>query len=337
LYGFLPAIVTGFLLTAIPNWTGRLPLQGGPLAVLLTAWFAGRVAIWISGIIGPLAAAAIDVLFLMLVAAATAREVIAGRNWRNLPPIFFVVILLAGNVIFHVEDYQSGTAEFGTRLGIAAAVGLLSLIGGRVIPSFTRNWLARENPGRLPVPFGRFDKAALTLSLFALALWIANPGWTGTAVLMLVAAAAQATRLGRWAGDRTLRDPLVLVLHIGYAFVPIGFLLLAAAALSPQAVPVSAGIHAWTVGAIGTMTLAVMTRASLGHTGYPLKAGLLTQAIYAAVVLAAILRIAATLLPDAMILLLHAAGAAWIAAFGLFVAGYGPLLMRSRRTPSASH
>jgi uncharacterized protein involved in response to NO len=138
-------------------------------------------------------------------------------------------------------------------------------------------------------------------------------------------------RLGRWAGDRTLRDRLVLILHIGYAFVPIGFAIFAAADLFPLVVPVSAGIHAWTVGAIGTMTLAMMTRASLGHTGQPLTAGPLTQSIYAAVVIAAILRIAATVLPDAMIPLLHAAGAAWIAAFWMFAAGYGPLLSRARR------
>jgi uncharacterized protein involved in response to NO len=335
LYGYLPAIITGFLLTAIPNWTGRLPLQGGPLGVLVAAWVAGRIAICISAIIGSVAAAVIDVSFLLLLATATAREVTAGRNWRNLPPIFIVLIFLAGNIIFHVEDYQTGKAEFGTRLGIAAAIALISLIGGRVIPSFTRNWLARENPGRLPVPFGRFDMIALSVSLLALALWVANPAWSASAALMLTAAAAQAIRLGRWAGDRTMRDRLVLVLHVGYAFVPLGFGILGAASLFPQAVPVSAGIHAWTVGAIGTMTLAIMTRASLGHTGQPLAAGPLTQVIYAAVVIAAILRLAATLLPEAAIPLLHAAGAAWIAAFWMFAVGYGPLLARPRRASKA--
>jgi uncharacterized protein involved in response to NO len=332
LYGYLPAIVTGFLLTAIPNWTGRLPLRGGPLAVLLVAWVAGRIAIGTSSIIGPWTAAAIDVLFLVFVVAATAREIIAGRNWRNGPPIFILLILLAGNVIFHVEDYRMGTSEFGTRVGIAAAVALISLIGGRVIPSFTHNWLKRENPGRLPVPFGRFDKAVLILSLLALALWIANPAWRATAFFMLVAGTAQLIRLGRWAGDRTLRDRLVLVLHVGYAFVPLGFLMLAAAPFFSQAIPMTAGIHAWTVGAIGTMTLAIMTRASLGHTGHTLEAGLLTQSIYAAIVIAAILRIVAAVWPEAMIPLLHAAGAAWIAAFWMFAAGYGPLLVRPRRS-----
>ena len=195
LYGYLPGVITGFLLTAIPNWTGRLPLQGGPLAVLVAAWIIGRIAVCTSAIIGPLAAGAVDVLFMLLVAAAASREVIVGRNWRNLPPIFIVLIFLAGNVVFHIEDYATGTAELGTRLGIAAAVALISLIGGRVIPSFTRNWLARENPGRLPEPFGRFDMAVLGISLLALGVWVARPAWLGTAALMLITGAAQATRL----------------------------------------------------------------------------------------------------------------------------------------------
>ena len=329
LYGYLPAIITGFLLTAIPNWTGRLPLQGKPLAMLLAVWIAGRIAIGVSVVIGPLVAGVIDILFLALLAAATAREVVIGRNWRNLPPVLIVLMFLAGNVIFHVEDYQAGTAQFGTRLGIAAAVALISLIGGRVIPSFTRNWLVRENPGRLPVPFGRFDLAVLGVSLFALVLWVSVPTWRVTAAAMLVAGVAQAARLARWAGDRTLRDRLVLVLHVGYAFVPLGFLILAAAILFPHSVPLSGGIHAWTAGAIGTMTLGIMTRASLGHTGQDLTAGPLTQAIYAAIVIAALLRIAAAFAPDAAALL-HAAGAAWIAAFWAFAVSYEPLLLRPR-------
>lgn len=331
LYGYLPAVITGFLLTAIPNWTGRLPLQGGPLAVLVLAWIAGRVAVGISAMIGAVAAGAIDVLFLFLVVAATAREVVVGRNWRNLPPIFIILIFLAGNVIFHIEDHETGTAELGTRLGIAAAVALISLVGGRLIPSFTHNWLARENPGRLPVAFSRFDIAVLGLGLAALIAWIASPAWEGSAVLMLAAGAGHAARLGRWAGDRTLGERLVLILHVAYGLVPLGFLLIAGAIFLPQAVPVSAGVHVWTVGAIGTMTLAIMTRASLGHTGQRLVAGSLTQSIYAAVLLAAFLRVAAAFAPSASVSLLELAAAAWVAAFWLFAVGYGPFLLRARK------
>lgn len=336
LYGYLPAIITGFLLTAIPNWTGRAPLQGGILAVLLAAWVSGRVAICISAVIGPIAAAVIDVSFLLLVAIATSREVIVARNWRNLPPVVIILLFLAGNITFHIEDYQSGSAEFGARFGIAAAIALISLIGGRVIPSFTRNWLARENSGRLPAPFNRFDMVVLTVSLLALALWVANPAWSVSAALMLTAGTAQTARLGRWAGDRTLNNRLVLILHVGYTFIPLGFVMLGAASLFPHTVPVTAGIHAWTVGAIGTMTLAIMTRATLGHTGQPLAAGPLTHAIYAAVVIAAILRVSATALTEAAIPMLYAAGAAWIAAFWMFAVGYGPLLARQRRASKSA-
>lgn len=331
LYGYLPAVVTGFLLTAIPNWTGRLPLQGTALAVLVTVWIAGRVAVCISQLIGPLAAGVVDVAFLILIAAAAFREVIAGRNWRNLPPVFILLIFAAGNAIFHVEDYRTGTAELGTRLGVAAAIALISLIGGRIIPSFTHNWLARENPGRLPIAFGRFDIAVLAVSMLALALWVFAPNWTATATLMLLAGFMQAIRLGRWAGDRTLRDRLVLILHVAYAFVPLGFFLLAGAIVLPSDVPSSAGIHAWTVGAIGTMTLAVMTRASLGHTGQKLVAGPLTQIVYVAIVLAVFLRVVAAFPSTASMPLLEAAGASWIAAFWMFAIGYGPLLLRPRR------
>jgi len=330
LYGFLPAVITGFLLTAIPNWTGRLPLQGASLAVLVLVWIAGRVAVFVSVLIGPVAAGVIDASFLLLVAAATAREVVAGRNWRNLPPIAILLALFAGNVVFHVEDATSGVASFGPRIGIGAIIILLSLIGGRVVPSFTRNWLARENPGRLPVPFGRFDLGVMALSVLALVLWLLLPEWTGTAVLLLIGAIAHAVRLARWAGDRTWRDRLVLVLHAAYAFVPLGFLLVAGAILFPQRIPVSAGIHAWTVGAIGTMTLAIMTRATLGHTGQPLSANWLTQVVYALVLAAAAIRIAAVFSPEWTFGLLHSAAAFWIAAFWGFAIGYGPLLWRRR-------
>ena len=330
LYGYLPAVMTGFLLTAIPNWTGRLPLQGGPLAALVALWIVGRIAVCLSQPVGALAAGVIDCSFLFVVAAAAAREVVAGRNWRNLPPVAIVLIFFAGNVIFHVEDRLSGISGFGTRIGIAVAIALISLIGGRVIPSFTHNWLTRENPGRLPAPFGQFDVAVLAVSVAALVLWIALPSWPGTAVLMLVAGIGQAVRLARWAGDRTLRDALVFVLHVGYAFVPAGFVIVAGAIVLPRAIPLSAGLHAWTVGAIGTMTLSIMTRATLGHTGRALAAGRLTQAIYGLVVAAAVLRIAAAFAPAATALL-HAAAAAWIAAFWIFAVGYGPALFQPRR------
>ncbi|RUY69252.1 short-chain dehydrogenase, partial [Mesorhizobium sp. M7A.F.Ca.CA.001.13.1.1] len=266
LFGYLPAIVTGFLLTAIPNWTGRLPVQGLPLLALVVLWLAGRAAVYFSTDIGWQAAAVIDGSFLFVVAAAAAREIIAGRNWRNLKVLLPLVVMACANGMFHIEAHLQGTSDISRRLGMAAGIVLISLIGGRIIPSFTRNWLARENPGKLPAPFGRFDIASIAISAIALGAWTFAPHNRVSGMLMAVAAICQVWRLSRWAGERTLRDPLVLILHLAYAFVPVGFALVSASILLPAIVPVAAGLHAFGVGAVGSMTVAVMARATLGHT-----------------------------------------------------------------------
>jgi uncharacterized protein involved in response to NO len=329
LFGYLAAVITGFLLTAIPNWTGRLPLQGGPLLVLAGLWLIGRVAVFFSAAVDWRIAAVADCAFLAAVTAATAREIVAGRNWRNLKVLLPVSVLLLANVAFHVEAHFDGTSDYSRRLGIAAAVLLIMIIGGRIIPSFTRNWLVRENPGRLPAPFGRLDLAAIAASALALAAWVGLPDSRAAGILLVIAAALNAVRLLRWAGDRALRDPLVLVLHVAFALVPTGFLLCGLSALTPDLVPAAAGLHAFGVGAIGGMTLAVMTRATLGHTGRALVAGRATSALYCAIALAVALRVAAAFLP-AHDVLLDLSAAAWAAAFLGYAAIYGPMLWRPR-------
>jgi uncharacterized protein involved in response to NO len=328
LYGYLPAVITGFLLTAIPNWTGRLPIRGMPLLALVTVWIAGRTAVTLSAETGWLIAMLIDASFLLLVAAATAREILAGRNWRNLNVVLLVLLLLAGNVAFHLEAHFYGAAETGIRIGIAVVVLLISLIGGRIIPSFTRNWLVRENPGRLPVPFGRFDMIVVAISALALLSWVVdgNSQLAGTALALT--GLLHLVRLGRWAGDRTWRERLLLILHVGYAFVPLGFLLNAAAAFG--LVPAGAGVHAWMAGAAGVMTLAVMSRATLGHTGQQLTASVATQLIYAAIIAAALTRICAAVDPSHYGPLLHLGAFAWTAAFLGFSITFGRLLTSQR-------
>ncbi|MFN3657604.1 MAG: NnrS family protein [Pseudolabrys sp.] len=323
LYGYVAASVAGFLLTAIPNWTGRLPVSGWPLGTLALLWFAGRVAMIASGTIGGLAAAAIDISFLLTLAAVAAREIVAGKNWRNLRVLLLLGLLAAGNVVFHAEVLLKGSADYGVRIAIAAVILLIAVIGGRIVPSFTNNWLARNNPGRLPVPFARFDVAALAAAAMALIAWIAAPAHAITGALMLIAGVLHAVRLARWAGDRTLADRLVLVLHVGYAFVPLGFLLIGASAFS-AAVPASAGIHAWTAGGIGLMTVAVMTRATLGHTGQPLVARGGTQCVYGCILASALLRIAGAFTGSMM--LIQISGFLWIAGFITFLLLFGPLL-----------
>ncbi|CAL75138.1 putative membrane protein, NnrS-like [Bradyrhizobium sp. ORS 278] len=325
LYGYLPAIVTGFLFTAIPNWTGRLPIRGLPLLTLVIVWIAGRIAVTTS-IIGPWwADLLVDASFLALVVLAAAREIVAGRNWRNLPVVAIVGMLCAGNIAFHLEAHLRGSADVAIRIGVAVIVLLLALIGGRITPSFTRNWLVKNHPGRLPAPFGRFDMAVVLISALSLLSWIVAPERTGTALALAVAGVLHVIRLARWAGDRTLRERLLVILHVGYAFVPLGFLATAAASLG-WTLP-SAGLHAWMVGAAGIMTLAVMTRATLGHTGQALTASVATQAIYLGIIVAATTRVCAVLVPAHAVVLLHVAAFAWIIAFSGFVLAFGPLLL----------
>jgi uncharacterized protein involved in response to NO len=329
LFGYVAAILGGFVLTAVPNWTGRLPIQGAPLAALVSTWLAGRIAVLLSASIGWAAACAIDAAFLALLAGAAAREIIAGRKLSNLPVVALISLFGADNIAFHIEAHVDGLADYSTRLAVALVIALISLIGGRIVPSFTRNWLARQQPGRMPSPFGRLDAAIVAISLLSLAAWIVAPTSRITGVMLLFAGGLHAIRLGRWTGYRTVRDRLVLILHLAYAFVPLGYILAGLAAF--DILPSSAGIHAWTGGAIGAMTLAVMTRAALGHTGQALQASIGTQCLYAAVIAAALTRICASIDIEHMHVLLTAAGIGWTTAFFGFALLYGPTLCSPRQ------
>jgi len=336
-FGYGVATVAGFLLTAIPNWTGRMPLQGGPLMLLVALWLIGRVAVLASARLGGAGLAAVaDLAFPLVFLAVVAREIIAGRNWRNLPMLGALALLLVGNALVHAQALGwSATAAAGNRLGIATLLMLISLVGGRIVPSFTRNWLVKQQAGaREPASFDPLDSLALALTAAALLLWVVAPEGRLAAAMQLAAGIALAARLARWRGGRTWREPLVLVLHVGYGWLALGFVLLALSPFVP-ALPPTAALHALTVGGIGTMTLAVMTRASLGHTGRALTAGPGTIAIYALVTLAALLRLAAPFGGNQYILLLGCAGAAWSGAFGLFVVLYAPALMQPRAAGAA--
>jgi uncharacterized protein involved in response to NO len=336
-FGFAFASVAGFLLTAIPNWTGRLPLRGWPLATLACLWLAGRAAVLLSGMIGALPAAVIDLSFPAALIAVVAREIVAGRNWRNLPMVAALSLLAAGSLLVHLHALGVAyLADVGNRLGVATLAMLIALVGGRIVPSFTRNWLARMRPrGAMPAQATRFDIAALAVTFAALASWVAAPLGVVTPWLALAAGAVLAIRLSRWCGLATLREPLLFVLHAGYGWLAIGLLLLGANGFL-SLVPASVALHALTVGAIGTMTLAVMTRATLGHSGRPVSAGHGTTVIFALVTLAAVLRLAVPMAGAMSMALTWSAGAAWSAAFGMFVLLYGGLLLRPDRKAEGS-
>ena len=330
-FGYGGAVVAGFLLTAIPNWTGRLPLQGGPLAALVILWLCGRLAVLCSNAIGAPLAALIDLAFPVGFLGVITREIVVGRNWRNLPMVGALALLFLGNALTHFDALGlASAADVGNRLGVATLLMLISLIGGRIVPSFTRNWLVKQDPeAPTPAPFDLVDRFALAATGVALLAWAVAPQNPPTPWLALVAGGALLARLARWRVENTLAEPLLWALHLGYGWLSFGLLLLGINGLAPFLPPTSA-LHALTVGAIGTMTLAVMTRASLGHTGRALVAGPRTTAIYVMITLAALLRLLAPLLGAQYVVGLSLAALAWCGAFGGFVLFYFDPLTRPR-------
>jgi uncharacterized protein involved in response to NO len=331
LFGYLGAVVAGFLLTAVPNWTGRLPIVGWRLGVLAGLWLGGRVAVAVSGGLPPALVALADLAFPVVFALLIGREIVAGKNWRNLIVVAMLGVFILGNTLFHWEAAQGGYAAqgYGLRLGLGAGIMMIAVIGGRVVPSFTRNWLVKRRSAVLPVaPMQTFDKVALVALVLALVLWVALPLGALTGVALALAGILHALRLARWAGHRTFAEPLVTVLHTGYAFVPLGALALAAEILAPGSFGMAGAQHFWMAGAVGLMTLAVMTRATLGHTGQNLTAGVGTVTIYLALILSVFARVAGGVWPEFSGTLHSTAGLFWIAAFGGFAVVYGAVLLR---------
>jgi len=325
LFGGVGAIVTGFLLTAVPNWTGRLPVRGAPLAGLFVLWAAPRLLQFL-GNPGPLLAAAVETLFFAALLVFVWREIVAGRNWRNLPVAALISLLALGAPLSRLESLLDLPLDgFGPRLGLAAVLMLIALIGGRIVPSFTRNWLVRQGSGAVPAPFGRFDTLVLAIWGFTLLAWLSLPARV-SGPMFLASGFLHLLRMLRWQGQRTFDEPLVTVLHLAYAWLGIGALLYGLA-LEGLGLDPPTALHGFTAGAIGTMTLAVMTRASLGHTGRPLTADAWTVVIYLLVTLGTLARLAAAAAPEALLAL---AALCWGGAYALFFLRYLPILARPR-------
>lgn len=330
LFGFGAAAIAGFILTAIPNWTGRLPISGWRLALLAGLWGLGRLAFLMAEQLGPGAVAVLDLSFLFVLLAAIARELIAGANWRNLPFLVLIGLFATGNLAIHLDRLGiMDAADAGYRLSIFVLAMLVALIGGRIVPSFTRNWMKARGEEELPVPANAFDRAALAALALLVIAEVAAPHSRLTASLAVAVGLLHAWRLIRWKGHKVLSEPLLWSLHLGYGWLAAGLVLVGLAGLGLLG-DEGAALHALTVGAFGTMILAVATRASLGHTGRPLTAGAGITWAYALVSVAAVARIVSPFAGEAA---LWVSGAAWSLAFGLFTVLYFPVLAGPRVEP----
>lgn len=330
IYGFVAAAVGGFLLTAIANWTGRPAVAGGTLATLSFLWLAGRVVCLVSTWFPAWVGVVVDLAFPTALMLVVLRELTVGRNRRNYPLLAPLLLLTLADLLMHLTALGVAIpVGLGWRLAMFCIVVLVSVIAGRIVPAFTRNWLAEHGKRRRPTEKGPLDRIALGVLHASLLCWVFVTNSALVGALLVAAGVLHVWRLARWQGQATVREPLLWILHLGYLWLGGGTALLGLSTVS-DAVPAAAGIHALTSGAFGTMILAVMTRATLGHTGRTLRADAATTVSYGLVTLAAVLRVVAAWPGLWTMALLEGAAAAWVAAFALFVAHYGPMLVRPR-------
>lgn len=329
LFGFLSAIMTGFLLTAVPNWTGRSPVRGLELAGLWMLWLAGRLLLVLPWPL-PLMAAVVDSAFLVAVAFMLWRELAASKSWGQTPIGVLITVYAAANIAFHVTALRGTSTEVPERVALSLIMLLLTMIGGRVVPNFTREFLIQSRLTTLPPPLSKFDGLSIGLVAVAVVAWVVQPQHAVTGTALLIAGAINLVRLSRWRGWLAWREPLIVILHLGYGWLALTLLTLGIAVLSIGVSQANA-VHVLTSGAVGAMTLGIMTRASLGHTGREKHADLATVVMYVLVNVGAVLRIVAphTEAPTTMThLVLASSAAAWSGAYLVFALRYGSFLVR---------
>jgi uncharacterized protein involved in response to NO len=327
IFGYTAAVIAGFLLTAVRNWTNIPTASGASLAALAGLWLAGRVLPFFPGALPPTLIAIVDLAFLPALAGALAVPLIRGGQRLNLIFLPILIALAAANLLVHLQEvgYAAASARMGIYLGLDLIVLVIVIMGGRVIPFFTERALAGATVRRRTVIEWLAPASALAFAIADVAL--PNSPVAGAAAAL--AAIVNGARLIGWYDHRVWRVPLLWVLHAGYAWIVVGFFLRALAAVG--AVAPEYTIHAFTVGGIGVLTLGMMARVSLGHTGRPLEVAAPVAVVFVLINLAALVRgILPIVMPEFFSRLIALAGALWIAAFAIFLVVYAPILTRPR-------
>lgn len=330
LHGFAGAAIAGFALTAVATWTRRPPVAGPRLMILSALWIIARVLFALPSSSLRVAAMLADLAFEVLLFVLMSREIIAARNTRNYKVLLILGLLPITDGFFFAGVIRSAAWSHSALMAsLWLIVLLVNLIAGRIVPAFTKNWLklnteaAKQSRIRLPPAFDRFDLLVtwLMIGFAALHLVGLSPWWTAT--WGVITAGMLLVRLFRWQGFRTTQEPLVSVLHLAFAWLAIGFFLLGLARV--DLVPRSAGVHAFTSGAITTMIMAVASRAALGHTNRPLRSHPTLVAAYVLITISAVFRVTATWIPGARAPLVISASA-WCLGFMFFAWRYAPIL-----------
>lgn len=320
LFGMVPAVLTGFLLTALPRWTGRQAVLPRTTYLLIVLWACGRLAFLLLPPSFGLACSAIWILALLLIAA---RVVIAGRDRRNLKILFLLAAFCGSNVLV-AASYQ---VEFALRLALASIIGLVIIIGGRVVPALTVAYVESAG-GRIVLRrSASMEYAAALLTMCALCLWVAAPETQLTGLACALAAFSQAIRAAQWKGWRGLSSPTVLGLHIGYGWIVAGFAFLAIHIFAPAMLGRATAVHAWTIGAIGTMALAIMASMIRKHSRLAFVPSAPATGALAAMTASCLFRLLIEVAPGYVGPLASFSGALWIISFGLFLTAYRGVLL----------
>ena len=325
-FGYASAVVAGFLLTAVRNWTGRETATGGALCALVLLWLGGRVALLSASALPAPLVALVDLAFLPALAVVIARPIVASGNRRNYVMLVVLGILAVANLSVHLDaaGVLPGWQLRGAHVGVDVLVLLSAVIAGRVIPMFTRN----ATGSKRVVSSKPLDLAAIAAIALYGVLDTAMPHSAAPGLAALAASVLVVARASRWGAVGALRDPLLWILHLGHAWIAVGLLLRAGSVLLPG-IPASAATHALTVGAIGSLTLGMMVRVSLGHTGRLLAASPVTTLAFVLLTAAALARVFGPLV-NAEIRWLTISGAAWSLAFALFAVAYARILVAAR-------
>jgi uncharacterized protein involved in response to NO len=330
LFGFGAAAIAGFLTTSVPVWTETGPVIGARLGALVALWLAGRVAMLLAGALPAPLVALVDAAFLPALAVVVAVPIFRARQPRNYGVVAILALLSLANATVHLDAIGAAqaTAGPGLRLGIDLLALLVLVIGGRITPAFTRNALRRAGDPAEVVSRVWLDRTALAVVAAFAVVDLALPRTAASGLVAVAGALAVAGRMLGWQTLRTLRDPLLWSLHAGYAWVAVGLGCVGASDLGAP-LPWTAGLHALTAGAFGSMILSVMSRVALGHTGRPLVAPRGMALAYLLVTLGAVLRVVG---PSAApsLSVLWIAGGLWSAGFAIFSALYVPILLRPR-------
>ncbi len=330
IFGFVVAAVAGFLFTALANWTGRAPVRGATLGILVGLWLAGRAAMALAGVLPAALVAVVDLALLPALAVLVLRELIRGRNRRNMPFPVLLMVLFAANLLFHLERLGvAETARPGLYLAVHVIALLIAIVGGRVVPAFTVAALRRAGAAADLSSPPWLERTAIAAVASVAVAELADPGGVAAGALALAAALLLAARLSGWRGLASLDQPILWVLHLGYLWLAVGFAVKAAADLGGW-LPPSAALHALTAGAAGTMILGVMTRAALGHTGRALATPPAIVVAYGLISVGAALRVAEPLLATPSAMILTASALIWAAGFGIFTVIYWPILTAPR-------